>query len=845
MNKKILALLVIFLAATLSPLLIAGPIKTSALSGSQFQPGHIIDDSVFYDYRSMSAGDIQAFLNSQVPTCDTSGTQSISYYYNSTTGQVGSGSYVTTSRATYGQRYATWYNAHPYTGYINNESVAPYTCLKSYSQSTPAVNASSGICGYLTAQSSENAANIIAQVAAACGINPKVLIVLIEKEQGLVTDDWPWTNEYQQATGYACPDSTGCSSTYYGFFNQVYHAAWQFKEYQANNGSPGAYWVGSYKIQYSPTAACGTETVNIQNGATASLYDYTPYVPNQAALNNLYGTGDSCSSYGNRNFWRYYNDWFGSPYATPFFRINNGTAIYILGSDNNYYWIPNNTVLGDYGYGHSFNYIENVPSSYINGLTFSGALPLVTKFDGNNPVYLIDDGNTHWFTSQTVGGNTVTGATIYAAYGSPSYADLPGWVYNSLTHSTNMAQVVRQTTAPEIYYVQNSKKDHIINATAWNTLGSPAYSSQPSVTLTTAYVQSLADGPPIMPEGTVTKTSDANSYGVWDGSALQPFNASAASDLGIINYSAPASVINQLPAGATTLNKLAKDSSGNTYILDGGKKLSITSGQMTDLGLTGSDFVAADDVFLSNIPTQNLPSPSLIRVNGTAPIYLIKNGSTYHVYSYMDFVSSGFNMNDVMNVIPDTFNLFVNTGEELFAPGALIRINNTAPVYLVDYSVAGSFSMYRIPSREVFNNYGFSLNSVENYASPNGAINGYPNVGNLPQVVKDASSNYWLVDSGARHEFNPTTLLDASAYNIDQVNAYMLTDSVLSKIGLGGNLTDEIQPSGSPKVYKIANGEKSWYTSRSAFENNGGNWGAITQVSASYAASIPEGPDIN
>ncbi len=29
-------------------------------------------------------------------------------------------------------------------------------------------------------------------------------------------------------------------------------------------------------------------------------------------MNNLYGTGDGCSAYGNRNFWRMYTDWFGS-----------------------------------------------------------------------------------------------------------------------------------------------------------------------------------------------------------------------------------------------------------------------------------------------------------------------------------------------------------------------------------------------------------------------------------------------------------------------------------------------------------------------------------------------------
>src|SRR5699024_261440 len=37
-----------------------------------------------------------------------------------------------------------------------------------------------------------------------------------------------------------------------------------------------------------------------------------PYQPNRAALNAGYGTGDGCSAYGNRNFYNYFTDWFGS-----------------------------------------------------------------------------------------------------------------------------------------------------------------------------------------------------------------------------------------------------------------------------------------------------------------------------------------------------------------------------------------------------------------------------------------------------------------------------------------------------------------------------------------------------
>ena len=62
------------------------------------------------------------------------------------------------------------------------------------------------------------------------------------------------------------------------------------------------YVVGNNTILYNPNASCGSSNVFIQNGATAALYSYTPYQPNQSALNAQYGLGDACGAYGNRNF---------------------------------------------------------------------------------------------------------------------------------------------------------------------------------------------------------------------------------------------------------------------------------------------------------------------------------------------------------------------------------------------------------------------------------------------------------------------------------------------------------------------------------------------------------------
>ncbi|MGB4759539.1 MAG: hypothetical protein WBP26_05805 [Candidatus Saccharimonadales bacterium] len=261
--------------------------KANALSGSQFQAGNIIDDGVFFDPRTMTSMDIQNFLNAKVPACDTNGSK---IYSGSTT------------RAQYGAA-----NGNP----------APYTCLKDFRQDTPNMPAESGLCGSFWG-GNRSAAQIIRDVGDACNINPQVLLVLLQKEQSLITDEWPWQRQYTKATGFGCPDTAPCDPSYGGFFYQVYYGARAFKKYARDANQYNYFAKSNNNIRYSPLVSCGSSNVYIQNQATAGLYVYTPYQPNTAALNNLYGTGDDCSAYGNRNFWRMFNDWFGSTHAKPF-----------------------------------------------------------------------------------------------------------------------------------------------------------------------------------------------------------------------------------------------------------------------------------------------------------------------------------------------------------------------------------------------------------------------------------------------------------------------------------------------------------------------------------------------
>ncbi|MFF3063317.1 LGFP repeat-containing protein [Oerskovia sp. NPDC057915] len=239
----------------------AGP--ASAVSGSDFNPGFIVSDAVFYDSGAMNESQIQSFIDAKGARCT---------------------------------------------------PAAGNTCLKSYRESTNTIPGDSYCAAYQGA-ASESAAQIIAKVASACRINPQVLLVTLQKEQGLVTSTaGKPAATFRRALGYGCPDNAGgwCDPSYSGFFIQMQRAARQFQIYKARPTSYSYVAGRTNTILYHPNTACGTTQVYIQNQATAALYNYTPYVPNAAALAAGYGSGDSCSSYGNRNFFLYFGDWFGS-----------------------------------------------------------------------------------------------------------------------------------------------------------------------------------------------------------------------------------------------------------------------------------------------------------------------------------------------------------------------------------------------------------------------------------------------------------------------------------------------------------------------------------------------------
>ncbi|MFA5184224.1 MAG: hypothetical protein WC456_01725 [Patescibacteria group bacterium] len=115
-------------------------------------------------------------------------------------------------------------------------------------------------------------------------VNPKFLLVLLQKEASLVEDSSPATSRLDWATGYGCPDGWVCNPYYKGFGKQVNSAALQFRAYMLEPQNY-RYKVGqTYEITNTVgayvTEADKISIVTPQNQATAALYNYTPHVFN-------------------------------------------------------------------------------------------------------------------------------------------------------------------------------------------------------------------------------------------------------------------------------------------------------------------------------------------------------------------------------------------------------------------------------------------------------------------------------------------------------------------------------------------------------------------------------------
>ncbi|MGH7195575.1 MAG: hypothetical protein ACREGA_02235 [Candidatus Saccharimonadales bacterium] len=786
------------------------PARASAISTSGFKAGHIIDDNIFTNSSAMTVGQIQAFLNAKVGTCDTNGTQPSNH-------PNGSGGYYTHAR--WGAMYG---------------NPAPFTCVNEYVENPS--NGQNNFRGGGVSPNTVNAQNlaslqqkgqykgwqsaaaIIYNTAQKYNINPEVLITTMQKEQGLVTDNWPWLSEYQKALGAGCPDTAPCDPSQAGFYNQIDAGAGDFRYYLDHGGYN--YHVGNNTILYNPSSSCGSSTVNIQDLATAALYSYTPYQPNAATLAAPQGQTVTCGAYGNLNFWRYFNEWFGSS-TNPLFRIKGDPTTYLNFGDT-YYPIPSMKVFRAFGLGGLP--ISIVTTAQLQDSTRGPILSQVVKFGNNATVYLVDSGKLF----------SVPSLDTLARYGYSSgevvdYSDAN--LQNILSSGGGLTYFIRQPNGA-IYYMDSGKKHVFPDGKTFNTLG-PNLSRDGTLNyanFSAEFINDIPNGGPELLDSSIVKATDSATVYLYDSGKLWTFTPDSWQDWGHkLDYSNfTSSSLTQIPSGGTA-PLLITDGSTNYYLVSGGQKHSFTTATQTEWGLNDSRFQQVSTSSLARLSSGDAVG-DLIR-NPAGGVYIISGGKSYPIPSMRDFHGLGLSWSNVQNVDNSTINLVPASGTYAFAPNSLIRTPNGA------VSLVGkNYTTYGIPSMASFDSFGFQWKNVRNYGQ--NILNGYT-AQTLQTLVKTSDGKYYLADKGNLLSISANAY-GASEYNFANIPNSTLDATILNYVPHSGSLNQFIQGSGYT-VYKVANGQKRPLPNPDTFYAQGGSWNSVSHVSDDFLNTIPKG----
>lgn len=769
-----------------------------------YQHGYLIDDAIFLDAKSMNASQIQTFLNSKSGVL-----KSRSFKLDCDAPGIGG-----TAKQLYIQAGAS--------------------------------------CG-----STVPASQIIYYTAQVYGVNPKVIIATLQKEQSLITDSSPSARAINQAMGYACPTSGVCDSSS-SFFWQIDNGTWvlrfHFERARKNNNwwytssswtcgtaktnyySPNLYPRQNVKF-YDPYSKVHYVTVYIQNAATSAFYCYTPHVfnnhsnsphPDDAKNPRCYsmhpasGSKGRCYT-GSYNFVKAYENWFGPTTGTPFFKISGSDRVYIEGTDNNYYYISSSSMIKSYGFGKSITKVDTYNTNYLNGKTYSGSLPHIARFGSEDEVYIVNQGNLYHIPSRD----------MLEKYGLTlgSEARLPEKIKGYYPIDSVVSDILVRADGPGVYLVDNSKKHHIINAQAYNSLGSPVYSSRPTVKLDSYFVNTLPFGGPIMKNGSTVKAIDSGKEWVWVNNKLSPLAPTVSNSWQLpVTYSEKESILTQLPIGNDSFSVRVRSPEGVYYILDNKNKIGFTIQQLAAFGLDTSGFTVTSTDILDRFSLKNIDSLSLVRETGKDPVYKVSERKLIHIFSREEANHYNINLGDTVEVNTSTIKLFTAEGNVLLMPGRLMRNGSSPSVYLVNSDT----SKKHVPSRNVLDQYGYSLNMVISVNSED--FQSYTEHSPVSNLVRFSDGSHWLVDKGNRYKIAPGYF---ATFGYNQQNFSELSQIILSRLTKAQPLTPFLSgPDG--RVYKIEGGKKRWYSSRSAFER-GRSWADVRQVSTSYINSFDDG----
>lgn len=715
-------------------------------SSADFQANNLIDDSTFTNVNSMTANQIDAFLNNNFPS-----------------------SCISTNSG---------FTAPDPTGY------SPTT-------------------GF-TYGSDVSAGKVIYDAAQAYGLNPQVILATLEKEESLVSgSNGCSTLQYSAALGNDCPDGgsyynysgielyskngvpvTSVSGTCVnsadsvGFSRQVITATWKLMFWQQhaignvnwaviktnwdNSDDVGACYSGPMTEGYYKRCASDTSltyfdgyytidstNVHMDTGATAALYYYTPHF------------------HGNELFENAFQSWFGPTtgegYVLATSYDDNGDTRQWVIYQGERHLVPSTDVLTAWGLNNQT--LLQWPGTYLGSYTQGPDLSRLMRPDGTQDVYFVD--NTYAY--------KVTSPQMLAAwnFNPAAITDVADYLGQLPANAGNLTYAVRDASVSNgpVYTVDGGtlrQYDSPDILDAWE--GDNA----PIIAVSDAYISNMGTGASI----SGTKISDgqagATLYQVDSGQKL-----------------AESSAVDQLYPGTAqtvsdaTINRLVTSAPASQFVRAQGTSTVYMVDNSTKHPVASPDYLRAWGVGAN----------PLVDLVTQGNLNLLANGSTIDTYEATDPSGNLYLMDGRAISVPSSLNTAYNTSNAYSASSALLSLSpnggtatdflksfNSDAVYLMD---AGQLRLIMSPSDLSLWDSNESITDVSDYL-----LGQFSTGGGVGSYVTDGTNEYFI-EGGKTH-----LLASSVKANWGVSNPATLNPNTISRFTTGIAVPNQVQYNG-------------------------------------------------
>lgn len=510
------------------------------------------------------------------------------------------------------------------------------------------------------------AAELVYDAAQRAQINPQVILATLQKEQSLIgSDSSRLQRRLDRALGYACPDGGSCSDLFLSFYFQLfgnvdnednrYLGAVRSlsKSFYTPSGrgplvdAAGRTYGSASKIRTSrvgdtitvdntrgsPYFASATQSVTLNNAATAALYRYTPHVYN-----------------GNYNFWKFFTEWFRFTNGSLLKKSDANQVYYI---DNGMLRLVSGTVMTQRQLDIRQAFI--VTQSELDEFDLAAPLPpqegtLVAPSSGG-VTYLVEENELHELSEFVAG---LRGLDMSQTVFLPD-SEVASYAVGKRALPPKDS-LLRSVSNPEVYIVEGGK----LRPISGFVFTQRSFKFSNVVHAPDTEVGLMPRGQILPPlDGTLVKAADLPLiYYVALGQKFpipyfvfqaRNFRFSEVVTLGDDEIGNLTSAEHFAPADGTLLKA---QSDPTVYFVEASSLHGITGFLFQHKGLKFSDIIEVTPQELNLIPMNTalfLPDETLIKIEGEATVYVIEDGNK-HALTYEAFTNRNYDFSDVVEV---------------------------------------------------------------------------------------------------------------------------------------------------------------------------------------------------